>query len=150
MKIELKGSEAFAVSRRALWNGLNDPAVLTKCIPGCTGMVESGPDAYDVTLQLKVSAVGGSFGGKVRLFDKAPPETCRITVSGEGTLGTGTGTAAFSIAETADGVSLDYEGEGEIGGLVVGVGQRVLGAVAKQLTRRFFTALRAHVDSVDN
>lgn len=145
MKMDLKGSEEIAVSRRALWQGLNDPDVLARCIPGCTLMVETAPDAYDVKLQLKVAAVGGSFEGKVRLFDKAPPEACRITVSGEGTLGTGTGTASFTIVETGAGASrLDYEGEGEIGGLVVGVGQRVLGSVAKQLTKRFFTALRAH------
>ena len=145
MKMELKGTEEIAASRERLWEGLNDPDVLTKCIPGCKEMVETAPDAYDVTMQLKVAAVGGDFDGKVALSDKVPPETCQITVSGAGSLGTGTGTAQFTITETGENTStLDYAGTGEIGGLVAGVGQRVLGSVAKHLTKQFFTALRKH------
>lgn len=145
MKMELKGSEEIEASARALWDGLNDPAVLTKCIPGCKEMVETGPDSYDVKMQLRVAAVGGSFDGKVKLFDKDEPVRCHISVSGGGTLGTGTGTAEFTIVETGVGTSrLDYQGTGEIGGLVAGVGQRVLGSVAKHLTKQFFTALRKH------
>ena len=35
-----------------------------------------------------------------------------------------------------------YNGEGEIGGLVAGVGQRILKGVAKHLIGQFFKALR--------
>jgi len=145
MKMELNGSEEIAASKEQLWEGLNDPDVLTKCIPGCTAMVETAPDSYDVTMQLKVAAVGGSFDGKVALSDKVEPERCRIAVSGAGSLGTGSGTAEFTITEIDAGRSrLDYAGTGEIGGLVAGVGQRILGSVAKHLTKQFFTALRKH------
>ncbi len=145
MKMELKGSEDIQAGVQDLWDGLNDPVVLTKCVPGCKAMVETGPDSYDVTLQLKVAAVGGSFDGKITLSDKVEPQTCRIAISGGGTLGTGTGTAQFTISEIEPGRSrLDYEGSGEIGGLVAGVGQRILGSVAKHLTKQFFTALNKH------
>lgn len=145
MKMELNGSEDIAASRQQLWEGLNDPAVLTKCIPGCQAMVETSPDSYDVKMQLKVAAVGGSFDGKVALSDKVDGERCRIAVSGAGSLGTGSGTAEFTIAEIdATHSRLDYAGTGEIGGLVAGVGQRILGSVAKHLTKQFFTALRKH------
>ena len=144
MKMDLKGSEEIAADPKALWDGLNDPAVLTKCIPGCKEMTETGPDEYDVKMQLKVAAVGGSFDGKVKLFDKDEPRVCHISVSGGGTLGTGQGSAMFTLTPTDEGSRLDYEGSGEIGGLVAGVGQRVLGSVAKHLTKQFFTALRKH------
>ena len=38
-----------------------------------------------------------------------------------------------------------YSGEGEIGGLVAGVGQRILKGVAKHLIKQFFTSLRREV-----
>lgn len=145
MKMELSGTEEINAGPQALWDGLNDPEVLKKCIPGCKEMIATGPDAYDMKLQLKVAAVGGSFDGKVRLFDKAEPESCHIEVSGGGTLGTGEGAARFTISDLGEGKSaLSYEGEGEIGGLVAGVGQRVLKSVAKHLTKQFFTALKRH------
>ncbi|MCO6381529.1 carbon monoxide dehydrogenase subunit G [Oceanicola sp. 502str15] len=150
MKMDLSGSEEIAASRLQLWEGLQDPDVLTKCIPGCKEMTETGPDAYDVKMQLKVAAVGGTFDGKVKLFDKDAPTTCHITVSGGGSLGTGEGRAKFTLTETGpETTQLDYEGSGEIGGLVAGVGQRVLGSVAKHLTKQFFKALRKHYEDVN-
>lgn len=149
MKMELEGSEEIAASVQELWDGLNDPDVLTKCIPGCREMRETAPDTYDVTMQLKVAAVGGSFEGKVALSDKQEPASCRIAVSGAGSLGTGSGTAQFTITEIdAQTARLDYSGSGEIGGLVAGVGQRILGSVSKHLTKQFFTALRKHFAEV--
>ena len=87
MHMDIAGSEEIEASQQQLWEGLNDPEVLTRCIPGCRKMTETAPDTYDVELELKVAAVGGSFNGAVALSDKTPPAHCRITVSGEGTLG---------------------------------------------------------------
>lgn len=150
MKMVVTGSEEIATSRQQLWEGLQDPAVLTKCIPGCKVMTATAPDEYDVKMQLKVAAVGGSFNGTVKLYDKTPPEICHITVTGGGTLGTGEGTAKFTLTETGPtSAMLTYEGSGEIGGLVAGVGQRVLGSVSKHLTKQFFTALKKHYAAVN-
>jgi carbon monoxide dehydrogenase subunit G len=148
MKLDIGGSEMIAAPVERLWQALNDPAVLTACIPGCKSMTETGPDAYRLEMQLRVAAVGGSFEGAIALHDKEPPRTCRITVSGAGTLGHGNGEARFEISPEGDGGSrLSYQGTGEIGGLVAGVGQRVLGSVSKHLVGRFFTALRKHFEN---
>ena len=143
MKLDIGGEERFAVPVDRLWQALNDPAVLTRCIPGCKQMIADGEDKYRVLLDLKVASVGGSFEGAISLSDKTPPTECKIVVSGAGTLGQGTGHATFSLVTGPDGVTtMRYAGEGEMGGLVVGVGQRVLKGVAKHLIGRFFTALR--------
>jgi uncharacterized protein len=143
MKLDIGGEERFVVPVDRLWQALNDPEVLTRCIPGCKQMIAAGEDKYRVVLDLKVASVGGSFEGAVSLSDKTPPNECRITVSGAGTLGQGNGHATFSLMTGPDGVTtMRYAGEGEMGGLVVGVGQRVLKGVAKHLIGRFFTTLR--------
>jgi len=143
MKLDIGGEERFALPAEQLWQALNDPEVLTRCIPGCRQMIAEGDDRYRVVLDLKVASVGGSFEGAISLSDKTPPSRCRITVSGAGTLGQGNGHATFSLVTEPDGVTtMRYAGEGEMGGLVVGVGQRVLKGVAKHLIGRFFTALR--------
>jgi len=142
VKLDIGGNEAIPTSVEALWAALNDPKVLTRCIPGCKSMIEIGPDAYKVDMQLRVAAVGGSFEGEISLSDKQAPRTCSIKVSGAGTLGHGNGTARFAIEPGEDGVRLVYKGSGEIGGLVAGVGQRILASVSKHLIGRFFVALR--------
>jgi len=143
VKLDIGGNEAIPASVEALWTALNDPKVLTRCIPGCKTMTEIAPDAYKVDMQLRVAAVGGSFEGEISLSDKQAPKTCNIKVSGAGTLGHGNGTARFEIEPDGEnGSQLVYKGTGEIGGLVAGVGQRILASVSKHLIGRFFVALR--------
>ena len=143
MKLDIGGNETIPASVDALWVALNDPKVLTRCVPGCKSMTEIAPDAYKVDMQLKVAAVGGSFEGEISLSDKQAPHTCSIKVSGAGTLGHGNGTARFEIEPDGEnGARLVYKGTGEIGGLVAGVGQRILASVSKHLIGRFFVALR--------
>ena len=148
MKLDIGGSETVPAPVEALWGALNDPAVLTRCIPGCKTMTETAPDSYKVEMQLRVAAVGGSFEGEIALSDKEAPKSCNIKVSGAGTLGHGTGTARFDIEPDGEGSSkLIYKGNGEIGGLVAGVGQRILSSVSKHLIGRFFVALRKEFEA---
>jgi carbon monoxide dehydrogenase subunit G len=148
VKLDIGGNETIPTSVDALWVALNDPAVLTRCVPGCKSMTEIAPDSYKVEMQLRVAAVGGSFEGEIQLLDKQAPKSCSIRVSGAGTLGHGNGTARFDIEPDGEGTSrLVYKGTGEIGGLVAGVGQRILASVSKHLIGRFFVALRKEFES---
>ena len=146
MKLDIEGKEVIAVPLERVWESLNDPAFLTRCIPGCREMREVGPDKYAVRMDLKVASVGGSFNGEVALSEKAAPSTCRIAISGSGTLGHGTGDARFSLEPGDGGTVLAYEGVGEIGGLVAGVGQRVLRGVSKHLIGKFFKSVRTELE----
>jgi len=63
VKLDIGGNETIQAPVEVLWKALNDPIVLTRCIPGCKAMTEIAPDAYKVEMQLRVAAVGGSFEG---------------------------------------------------------------------------------------
>ena len=145
MKLDLAGKEVIDAPIEQVWTSLNDPEFLTRCIPGCRSMQEVAPDSYVVRLDLKVASVGGSFEGKVALSDKVVPEQCRIVISGSGTLGHGSGEARFTLAPADNGTLLVYDGAGEIGGLVAGVGQRVLRGVSKHLVGKFFKSVRSEL-----
>lgn len=148
MKLTIGGEEQIRASVEELWAALNDPDVLARCIPGCNAMRETGPDQYRVEMQLKVAAVGGTFEGNIALSDKDAPRSCRIAVDGSGTLGHGKGAAKFELGAGEDGMSrLSYEGTGEVGGLVAGVGQRILSSVSKHLIKRFFTTLKGELEN---
>ena len=145
MKLDIGGEELFEVPIETLWNALNDPAVLKKCIPGCKDMIPEGEDRFRLVLNLKVASVGGSFEGEISLSDKIAPAQCKVAVSGSGTLGQVSGSATFSLEQQPAATLMRYSGEGEIGGLVAGVGQRILKGVAKHLIKQFFTSLRREV-----
>jgi carbon monoxide dehydrogenase subunit G len=146
VKLDISGREAITAPLERVWASLNDPQFLTRCIPGCRSMRELAPDKYAVHLDLKVASVGGSFQGQIALSDKAAPERCRIAVWGSGTLGHGSGEARFTLEPAEGGTLLAYDGTGEIGGLVAGVGQRVLRGVSRHLIGKFFKAIRSELE----
>ena len=75
MKLDIGGVETIQAPVEVLWKALNDPMVLTRCIPGCKSMTEIAPDAYKVEMQLRVAAVGsGEVDRPVRETNVPMPE----------------------------------------------------------------------------
>jgi hypothetical protein len=66
---------------------------------------------------------------------------------GPGRWATATGSARFTIEPNGTTSRLVYEGSGEIGGLVAGVGQRIVKSASKYLIGRFFVALRKEFEA---
>ena len=150
MKLDIGGDETIPASVGALWVALNDPQVLTRCIPGCKTMTEIAPDTYKVEMQLRVAAVGGSFEGRDRAVRQGAAEAATSRCRARAPSVTATARRGSRSSPTARTASkLIYKGTGEIGGLVAGVGQRILASVSKHLIGRFFMALRKEFESAD-
>lgn len=146
MAIELAGERTVGAARQTLWDLLNDPQVLMHCIPGCNTVNAIGEDRYEMGLKLQVGSVSGSYLGTVAIRDKREPEYFVLDVEGQGSIGFMKGSARFELTAVDDATTtLKYDGSGEVGGVVAGVGQRVLSGVAKFLVGHFFKALDKQV-----
>ena len=146
MALELKGEHVLPVRQDELWRLLNDPEVLAKVIPGCNTVRALGEDRYEMGLKLQVGSVSGEYMGSVAIYDKREPTHYLLTVEGQGSIGFMKGSAAFDLeAKDEDKSVLRYAGSAEVGGVVAGVGQRVLSGVAKFLAGRFIKALEKHI-----
>ena len=147
MALEMKGECALPVQQAELWRLLNDPAVLAKVIPGCNTVRLVGIDRYEMGLKLQVGSVSGEYMGSVEISDKQEPAHYVLNVEGQGSIGFMKGSAAFDLEQQGEGASLlRYAGSAEVGGVVAGVGQRVLSGVAKFLAGRFLKALAKHIE----
>lgn len=144
--LEVKGEQVLLAARPALWLLLNDPEVLKRAIPGCNAVERIAEDRYRMGLKVQVANVSGEYMGEVEIRDRAEPAHYVLLVGGEGSIGFMKGQAAFDLEERAEGgTTLRYAGTAEVGGLVAGVGQRVLLGVARFLVGRFFKALEKHI-----
>jgi len=147
MALEMKGEYALPVAPAELWRLLNDPEVLAKVIPGCNAVRVVGEDRYEMGLKLQVGSVSGEYMGSVAVSDKQEPAHYVMTIEGQGSIGFMKGSAAFDLEAQGEGKSLlRYAGSAEVGGVVAGVGQRVLSGVAKFLAGRFFKSLEKHIE----
>lgn len=136
--MKLSGSARLTGPRQQVWDLLNDPARLAKCLPGCEKLEPIGPDKYKVAIKFALAAFSGSYGGSVELSEKQPPESMRMRVEGKGTPGFMKGEGRLTLAESAEGTVVSYEGEAQVGGLIAAVGQRMIEAAAKKIVQQFF------------
>ncbi|MDQ3311848.1 MAG: carbon monoxide dehydrogenase subunit G, partial [Actinomycetota bacterium] len=128
-------------SRDRVWAALNDPAVLVRTIPGCQRLEAIGEDAYRMTLTAGVASIKGVYTGEVRLTEQHPLDTFVLKAAGAGSPGTVGADVLVTLAESGDTTTLTYAADAVVGGMIGGVGQRMLTSVAKKTAGEFFTAV---------
>lgn len=143
--MNVAGSVVIGVDRDRLWAAFRDPAVLVRTIPGCERLEECGPDTYRMTVNAGVASVKGVYQGEVALSDPLPPERFTLKARGQGAPGTVDATVQVRLSEADGGTRVDYDAEAVIGGMIGGVGQRMLGSVAKRTAQEFFSAVEQHL-----
>jgi carbon monoxide dehydrogenase subunit G len=145
MKIE--GAHEIPAPRQRVWDAFLDPAQLRKAIPGCEKLDAIGEDEYKATMKVGVAAVKGTFEGKVKLFDKKAPDSYRMSVEGSGGPGFVRGETVITLTDTPAGTRVAYSADVQVGGLIAGVGQRMLGGVSKMMADQFFTRMSEQLQS---
>ncbi len=141
----LDGTHHFSAPRDRVWAVFTDPAVLARATPGCQRLDPIGPDEFEATLSVGVSAVKGVYQGKLALLDKKPPEGYTLRVEGSGRPGFVKGEGRLTLTEEDGGTRVTIRGEAQVGGVIAAVGQRLLGAASRMLMEQFFSALETEI-----
>lgn len=140
--MKVTGTAVLHAARADVWKALNDPAVLVRTIPGCQRLEEAGPDRYRMTVSAGVGTIKGTYAGDVRLHSQEEPASFVMTASGAGAPGTVSADVRVTLAEDGAGATrLDYDADAIVGGMIGGVGQRMLAGVAKKTAGEFFAAV---------
>lgn len=138
--MKVSGSAALDGSREKVWEALNDPAVLVRTIPGCQRLEAIGEDSYKMTIVAGVASIKGVYQGEVRLTDQNPLDSFVLKANGSGAPGTVAAEVLVTLAEN-DGTTsteLTYDADAVVGGMIGGVGQRMITGVANKTAAEFF------------
>lgn len=140
--MKVSGTATLHADRGAVWAALNDPAVLVRTIPGCQRLETVGEDSYAMTLSAGVASIKGVYQGEVRISDQDEPSSFVLTASGAGAPGTVAARVDVALAGGDDSTTtVSYDADATVGGMIGGVGQRMLSGVAKKTAGEFFGAV---------
>jgi hypothetical protein len=129
----VEGRETLALPRDEVWRRLNDPDVLSRSIPGCSGFERVGDGLFETSITVAVGAVRGTYDGTVEYRDVEQPDRCTIAVSGRGDKGSIEGEGAITLADAGDATEVGYAGSFKLTGPVAGVGQRLAPGVSRKM-----------------
>jgi carbon monoxide dehydrogenase subunit G len=97
-------------------------------------------------MKVGVASIRGTYNGTVRITDKDEPRGYTLNVEGSGGPGFVRGVAKISLEPAGEATSVKVDADGQVGGTVAGVAQRMLAGVAKMLMNQFFDCMRKQLD----
>ena len=137
--MEMTGEYKIAAPRSKVWEALNDPETLAKCIPGCQELNKDSDTELSATVKSKVGPVSATFTGKVTISDIDPPNGYRISGEGSGGVaGFAKGGAEVKLADDGDDTVLTYVADAQVGGKLAQIGSRLIDSTAKKMAKEFF------------
>ena len=136
--MKLSGSYQINLEKQKVWEALNDPEILQKTIPGCEEFKKNSETGFTATATNKIGPVNASFTGDIELIDLDPPNSYKITGSGNSPVGFANGEASVSLEDFEGGTKLTYTVEANVGGKIAQVRSRVIDMTAKKMADIFF------------
>jgi len=136
--MKLSGSYQINLSKEKVWEALNDPEVLKQAIPGCEEFTKNSDTEFTATATNKIGPFNASFTGDIELTDLDPPNSYKITGSGNSPVGFASGEATVKLEDNEKGTNLIYEVEANVGGKIAQVGSRLIDMTAKKMADVFF------------
>ena len=133
--MKISGAASLTAPPERVWEAFHDPESLARCLPGCETLTEVGPHQYAMTIfyyptllsfvAFTLKAKGAGAPGTVDADVKV-----RLSPNGSG------------------GTNLTYDADAAVGGVIGGVGQRMLAGVSKKMAGQFFTAVDQDIAGV--
>jgi carbon monoxide dehydrogenase subunit G len=137
--MKISGSNVVAQPVDKVWDAILDPRVLVATIPGCERLEETGDHQYAMTVTAGVASIRGTYSGSCSLSDLQERQSLVMRLQGAGAPGTVDATVQVRFSEPGPGqTEIAYDADAIVGGMVGGVGQRMLSSVSKRMAGEFF------------
>jgi carbon monoxide dehydrogenase subunit G len=144
--MRISGQNVLPYPVDLVWDALLDPAVLVRTIPGCERLETTGENTYAMTVTAGVAAIRGTYDGTCALSDLAEHESLVMRLAGAGAPGTIDATVNVAFSAPSPGETrVSYQADAVVGGMVGGVGQRMLGSISKRMAGEFFDNVGAAI-----
>lgn len=137
--MDMQSEHRIEAPRDVVWEALNDPEVLARCIPGCKELVKEGEDGFAAQVVAAIGPVKATFKGRVKLNDIDPPHGYTLTGEGSGgAAGFAKASASVRLVEDDGATVLSYSVKASVGGKLAQIGSRLVEGAAKKIADQFF------------
>ena len=136
--MKFTGENVLAAPVEQAWDALLDPAVLVRTIPGCERLEATGDNAYAMTVTAGVASIKGTYAGSCQLTDLVEHESLVMKLDGAGAPGTIGATVNVRFTPEGSSTRVSYDADAIVGGMIGGVGQRMLTSVSRRMAGEFF------------
>jgi len=136
--MKLTGSYQINLEKQKVWDALNNSEILKQAIPGCEEFKKNSDTEFTATATNKIGPFNATFTGDIELKNLNPPNSYKITGSGNSPVGFASGEATVSLEDYEGGTKLINNVDANVGGKIAQDGSRLINMTAKKMADIFF------------
>jgi carbon monoxide dehydrogenase subunit G len=147
--MKMTAEERIPAPLDRVWQALNDPQVLLRCIPGCQSLAKDGDDRLRAVVEVKIGPIGARFNANITFANIQPSQGYTLIGEGQGgTVGSAKATIQVRLQSESAVTRLFYDVDAQVGGRLAQLGGPIIDATAKQFAAKFFSKFGQLVSGV--
>ena len=136
--MKLSGSYKLNTKKEKVWESLNNPDILKKCIPGCESFNKQSENNFNASATNQIGPMNATFSGNIVLSNIKENESYTLSGEGQSPVGFVNGSADIKLTEENGETTLHYQVNANVGGKIAQLGSRLIDGVAKKMSDYFF------------
>jgi carbon monoxide dehydrogenase subunit G len=133
--------------RNKVFEFLTDPKGISRCLPDLQKLEVKDRDHFVANIKVGMGFIKGDFSFNFVFLERLVPSRARLKARGSGS---GSSIDMDTVMELSDagkaGTKMAWKADAQIGGLLAGVGQRLIEGAASKTINQLFDCLRAQLE----
>lgn len=148
--MQLTGSFSVSAPRSAVWEAIRDPALMARCVPGCTSAEQIDERSYRALLTVKFGPISANFNLVIEIEEEIAPVSVRSRARGEegSRASIVSSTNILTLSEPGPGTttvdwSTDFSISGRLGKYGLGLMRKKVESLSAEFVKAFAAQLEA-------
>jgi len=137
-----EGTCLLAVSQRTVWDFIIDPARIGKCLPNVKSLEAESESKSIAVIRVGVGPIRSDFKFRIDIVEKQPTSHVRLKARGTGSGSSLDLDTVIDLREEPGGCALSYRSDVRVGGILAGLGQRLMKDTADKTIAGIFECIR--------
>jgi len=142
----IEGSYELKASPDRTWEYIIDPAKIGKCLPDLKSLNVESENKFTAVIRVGVGPIRSEFKFRIEITGKEPPHRVQLKAVGSGSGSNVNIDVAIDIKEVLGGCQLVYKADVKIGGMMAGLGQRVIMDAASKTVASVFSCIKREIE----
>lgn len=144
--MNFEGTYEIKAPREKVWEFITDPNRIGKCLPDVRNLELAGEDRFTAIVKVGIGVIKGDFNFRLAI-EKTPPSHVKLKATGTGAGSNVDLDTNIDLEEVAGGTRIAYKTNVKVGGVMAGLGQRMMGKVAEKTISQVFECVSHELET---
>ncbi len=144
--MNFEGSYDIKALRNEVWDFVIDPNKIGKCLPDMKSLEVQGDDKFSAVVRVGIGPIKSDFRFRLEIVEKTAPARARLRGTGTGSGSSVDLDTSIDLTEIAGRTRLAYKADVKVGGVMAGLGQRMMGSATEKTVGEVFECVRRELE----